>query len=779
MGPAGDYRGKVRSLADDIRARSDAELRRLLLLRPDLARPAPADLTSLAARAGTRASVLRAVDHLDTAHLRVLEAAVAAGSPVEHAAVGRLAGAEGWERGEAGVEADPDGALVAALLEDLYAAGLLWHGADGRHLVRTVTEVLGPGLAGLAPPTADLAPGTRPLAADRARELAGQAPEAARAVLDRLRWGPGVGTRPADPSSPTGQAVAWLVERRLLVPVEQGRVALPREVGLALRDGRLHREPGLREPASAGTARDPADVDRAAGAQVSDLLLFVDELAAAWGPAPPRVLRAGGLAVRDLGALATALDVDERRAAFVAEVAWTAGIVDDDGGLEPVWAPTAAYDDWQQRPGAARWADLARGWLLSTRAPHLVGSARSRAARGGQTVNALGPDAQWPPVRSLRRDVLDLLADDGEGCASDPASVVARLRFRRPRRLPEDLEDVVGAVLTEAEWLGVTGRGALSSAGRLLLRGPAAEVATDDLATAMHPHLPAPVERVLLQADLTAVAPGPLVGGLAQFLRLVADVESRGGATVYRFSPTSVRRCLDAGWTAEQVLETLADASDTPVPQPLDYLVRDVARRHGQTRVGSVSSYVRSDDEAGLDALLASRGLGHLQLRRIAPTVLVSPVAATTVLEELRERGLSPVIESAGGGVVVPEARERRAAGRRRPADATVRPVDEAAIEALIASLRSGEESARHERERRAARPGPDLPSTDPTTTVALLREAAADRQGVWLGYTDGTGQVDRVLFYPDRVDGGRVHGTSDGAARTLSVHRVTGVAPG
>src|SRR6478752_3689339 len=61
-----------RSLADDIRGRSDAELIDLVLARPDLARPAPADLTSLAARAGTRASVQRAVEALDRGHLQVL-----------------------------------------------------------------------------------------------------------------------------------------------------------------------------------------------------------------------------------------------------------------------------------------------------------------------------------------------------------------------------------------------------------------------------------------------------------------------------------------------------------------------------------------------------------------------------------------------------------------------------------------------------------------------------------------------------------------------------------
>jgi hypothetical protein len=483
------------------------------------------------------------------------------------------------------------------------------------------------------------------------------------------------------------------------------------------------------------------------------------------------VLRSGGLAVRDLKRLASVLDVDQARAAFVAEAAYAAGLVADDAALDPAWAPTPAYDDWQQQPGAERWAALARAWLTTTRAPHLVGAT---PAGGSGTVNALGPEAHWPPARSLRRDVLGLLDAAPEGLAADTHSVAAALRWHRPRRVPASLDAVVEAVVREAEWLGVTGRGALSSAGRALL----ADSDPQTVAKAMQPHLPEPVEHVLLQADLTAIAPGPLEGGLAAFMRLVADVESRGGATVYRFTPDSVRRCLDAGWSVDQVLGALGDASHTPVPQPLDYLVRDVARRHGQARVGVARSYVRCDDEATLGAVLAHRELSALQLRSIAPTVLVSPVSAETVLEFLRDNGFAPAAETPEGGVVVPSAGRHRTPRQRPGAQVTASTVDAELVTTLVAALRAGEEAAAYQREALASRAGPSLPSTDPTTTLAVLREAAADRQAVWLGYSDAEGAVRRMLFHPERVEGGRVHGSVDGTARTLSIHRVTGAAP-
>ena len=138
--------------------------------------------------------------------------------------------------------------------------------------------------------------------------------------------------------------------------------------------------------------------------------------------------------------------------------------------------------------------------------------------------------------------------------------------------------------------------------GRALLAGDP-EAAADALDAA----LPPPVDHVLLQADLTAVAPGPLTPDLDRELTLAADVESRGGATVFRFTPDSVRRALDAGRTGDDLITWLERASSTPVPQPLRYLVQDTARRYGRIRIGTASCYVRADDESALAELLADR----------------------------------------------------------------------------------------------------------------------------------------------------------------------------
>ncbi|MGO4602992.1 helicase-associated domain-containing protein [Terrabacter sp. 2YAF2] len=743
-----------RSLADDIRGRSDAELIDLVLARPDLARPAPADLTSLAARAGTRASVQRAVEALDRGHLQVLESIVVAGDAADRSVLLHLLGTD-------------DATTVDTIVQDLWRAALLWRGADGDHVVRTVPEVLGTTVAGLGAPMHELRPSAPPEHADpdRIRATIAEAPDDSRAMLERMTWGPAFGVLPT--AQPGRTTARWLLEHHLLVPVSTDRVAMPREVGLVLRDGRLHRSVELTPPAI--EARSVTLVDGAAGGAASECLTHVDELAAAWGADPPRVLRAGGLSVRDLRVTQLTLDLDPEHTAFVVELAYAAGLVADDGEVVPVWAPTSEIDEWSSSEAGHRWATLALAWLGSTRAPHLVG----RRSTGTGPANALGPDVQWPAIRAIRREVLRELASLEQGSAPDRGSLRGRLAWRRPNRSAAVLDEAVEAVLREADWLGVTGRGALSEAGRALLASPDS---LDDVAACMATHLPSPVDHILVQADLTAVAPGPLVGGLGSFMRLAADVESRGGATVYRFTPESVRRALDAGWTAADFTETVRRSSRTPVPQPLEYLVSDVARKHGQTRIGGAAAYIRSDDEAVLDTMLASRDLAPLRLRRLAPTVLVSSADPRVLVDLLRDNGFAPVHEGQDGTVVHAETPRRRAGSRRRGPGPMVSPVDRPYTQSLVDGLRAAEATADQRRVEDESRPGPRIQAMDPVVTLSLLRDAVADRHGVWIGYSDGHGATSRHLIHPQRVEGGRVRATDEsGHEKSFSVHRITG----
>jgi len=136
-------------------------------------------------------------------------------------------------------------------------------------------------------------------------------------------------------------------------------------------------------------------------------------------------------------------------------------------------------------------------------------------------------------------------------------------------------------------------------------------------------------------------------------LELMADVESSGSATVYRFSERSLGRAYDDGWTAGAIAGFLSEHATKGVPQPLRYLVEDVGRRHGRLRVGSAMSYVRCDDPSLLAEIRLGRRTAKLGLRALAPTVLVSEAPPQVVAEALRVGGFLPAEEDAGGMLVV------------------------------------------------------------------------------------------------------------------------------
>lgn len=740
--PRTGMRDAPRSFADDIRSRSDSELSALLLLRPDLARPAPSDLSGVAGRAGTIASTTRAIDALDRRLLSVLECCALLHPPVTVEGLTTLLG-----DALTPVELEGD-------LDSLWRRALLWRDADGLRPVTAVLDALGPYPAGLGPSAESL--GVSVLDPSTLSE----APDSVHAVLGALTWGPPV-AQPPPPGSRTAEAVDWLLARNALGQSESGSLIVPRELGLILRSGRSHPPERLVAPEPAGTtAATPKreHVNAAAGSAAAELLAQCDELLAVLATDPWPVLKGGGLGVRELRSLATGLDSDVASTAYLIEVLVAARLIADDGELEPHFVPTGDYDLWRLDPPSRQWARLAWAWWTSTRSLHLLPASGAGVLSG---------DLAWPPVRALRQEIVRLLDRVGD-TALDAAQVEAQTRFARPRRLPSDLTEVVALVVAEAGRLGVTGMGALSDAGRCLV---AAE-GVDDLADAIHPHLPEPVEHVILQGDLTAIAPGPLTGQLADLMRLAADIESRGGATVYRFSAASVTRALDRGWTADELVDALTGGSLTPVPQALEYLVRDEARRHGQVRIGAAATYIRTDDPARIAELLSRPDLALLRLSQISATVLVSPAEPEVVHGVLRDAGIGGVAETPAGETVRRERRERRAA-TRRTAPLTHTPLTAEAAEDIVRHLRAGESAGRAPGTGRSP-----LPHTDPTTALALLREAAADQTPLWVGYAGASGQIERILFHPEVAEGGRVTGTANGIRRTLSIHRITGAAP-
>ncbi|WP_458244461.1 helicase-associated domain-containing protein [Streptomyces sp. MAI_2237] len=823
-----------RSLAEALRLRDDASLSELLRARPDLITPVPTDLTQLATRAGTRASVVRALERLDRFALQTAQALAVAGDPASY---GELLGLMTGDRGEPAVAA----ALPRAL-GTLRAQALVWGDDERLRLVRTARELLAPSPqhpspTGLGPTVQEATAGMSPgrvqeivtkaglatthdsvsavaalagLFSDRARmaALLAEAPAESREVLDRLVWGPPYGQVTADPAP----RLRWLLDRGLLLPTAPGTVVLPREVALHLRSGRAHRTTEPMPPALEATAvHRPQVVDTTAAGQAYTALATVEELLKDWDEGGPAVLRAGGLSVRDLKRTAVALDVAEPVAAFWVELAYAAGLLASDGEADERFAATPAHDEWLQQPADLRWTRLAEAWLTATRTAGLVGGRDAK----DRTLSALGPGLDRSAAPEVRHRVLTLLAGLPQGAVPSAESVLARLAWERPQRREDDLRARLARwTLSEAELLGVTGRGALSAHGRALLGAPApaadkaaepsgpgdklpvhhtpvvveplspAEQAVASAAAArlLAPLLPEPLDHVLLQADLTAVAPGPLQRPLAAMLGVLADVESKGGATVYRFTPGSVRRALDAGQTAADLHAFLAAHSRTPVPQPLTYLIDDVARRHGHLRVGAASAYVRCDDDALLNEIMADKRAAALRLRRLAPTVLATQSDPAALLEGLRAMGFAPAAESAEGDVLITRADAHRTPPRTPPEPVPDGPPtpDATLLAAAIRAIRAGDLAATAPRKPTAAPlAGGDLPRTGSAETLATMQAAVLTGEALWIGYVNAEGAASQRVIAPIRVEGGFVTAYDHTAdeVRTYPLHRVTGVA--
>jgi hypothetical protein len=548
---------------------------------------------------------------------------------------------------------------------------------------------------------------------------------------------------------------------------------------LHLRGGRVLASTRPVPPPLDGKKVSTAIGDRAAAGAALDLVRLVDRALEQLGTEPPPVLRTGGVGVRELRNLAGKIGAEEQTTAAVLEIAYAAGLVAAvEVGTSELWLPTSSYDDWLELDLAHRWAQLVMAWFTGLRAIGLIGrrdSGGATAAARERLINALAPDLERLLAPEIRVLALQALAEAGAGTAPATESVVTWVAWHRPRRGGQFRDDLVEWTITEAALLGLTGLGALAKHARPLL---SPEPTAEDLAEAIRPLVPEPVSEVLLQADLTAVAPGPLVRTVQDELSAMADVESHGGAGVYRFSEASVRRAFDLGRTADQLHKWLAEHSRTPVPQPLTYLIDDVARRHGVLRLGTASTYLRCDDEDVLTHLLNSN-LPGVRFRRLAPTVVVSPSPPDMVLSRLREAGLAPLAETFDGVVHVTSTATRRGETprRRTSRDFVDSPLDltDDQVKAVIEKVRAGDRIA-------AERPADEglIEPAAPAETIGVLANAAEAHTRTWISYVDHNGNASERVVEPVRVADGWLTAYDEGAdqPRTYALHRISAARP-
>ena len=363
------------------------------------------------------------------------------------------------------------------------------------------------------------------------------------------RPGPLAAVRPGEATTPAEELLA----ARLLVPRGDGLVQVPGEVGLALRGGRTTREPVTtrprwrppsgRRPWSTGPRPAPRSTPYAGSS-------------CCWTTGAP--LRRPPCAAAGSGS------VTSRRPRLCCTSTSRPPRCSSRWPPPPGCSPGAAPDGRRALAAHRRVRRVVRrarppsagptwpaAWLASAAAPR---PGRAPATRPARRVNALAPGL----VQHLPgRDPADGADAAGRAArrrgARQPAPASRRWwpgsRWLRPRR-PRSRDRWWPGRSRRPRVLGVTGLGGAvhRTAGRCSTATPGGRDrrARAAAARAGRPH------------------PGPgrpdrgrprAAGDLARphRLHLLADVESRGGATVYRFTPSSVRRALDAGWSAAEV----------------------------------------------------------------------------------------------------------------------------------------------------------------------------------------------------------------------------------
>lgn len=178
--------------------------------------------------------------------------------------------------------------------------------------------------------------------------------------------------------------------------------------------------------------------------------------------------------------------------------------------------------------------------------------------------------------------------------------------------------------------------------------------------------LPTEVDRIFLQNDLTAIAPGPLEPALDVRLRTIAARESAAQASSYRFTSESVAHAFVAGETEQSILDFLSSVSLTGLPQPLSYLIAQTAQRHGLVRVSTDNETGRTRIESSDSHLIQAMAVDQ-SLRPLALTAhldaLTTRVGRDTVYWALTDARYPATLVGTDGALLV---RERHPAPRRR-----------------------------------------------------------------------------------------------------------------
>lgn len=206
---------------------------------------------------------------------------------------------------------------------------------------------------------------------------------------------------------------------------------------------------------------------------------------------------------------------------------------------------------------------------------------------------------------------------------------------------------------TLAGLIGLSAAGWLSSWASKVLKCDYSAASKQAAAT-----LPQPQDKLICQADLTLIAPGPLPTDVEITLRRFADTEQIGMASTYRLSALSISHGLETGLKLSEIRELLVKLSGNSIPQPIEYLLSEADVRFGRLAIigGELNerSLIQSSDKVLLAEIFNDVRLKPFAISQLEDGQLASRFEPEVLYFGLREIGFVAIRIDENGKVISP-----------------------------------------------------------------------------------------------------------------------------
>jgi hypothetical protein len=156
-------------------------------------------------------------------------------------------------------------------------------------------------------------------------------------------------------------------------------------------------------------------------------------------------------------------------------------------------------------------------------------------------------------------------------------------------------------------------------------------------------------DKFLLQANAEIFVPPYLEPTILYPLLLLTEAPGKGATgNVVRLTRESIRAALDRGMTSREIIAFLQSSTRTGIPQNIEYLINEVADRHGHIHIGRAQMYLQVDSPLLLQELQARREFKPYAIHILSDTVaLLQADDVEKVLRDLRKAGYAPVSDDA------------------------------------------------------------------------------------------------------------------------------------